>query len=157
IAEFLHDFPKGKAKTLFATHYHELNELENKFERVKNFNVSVKESGNKVIFLRKLQPGGSQHSFGIHVAKMAGIPPAVVNRANELLEELEEKTIAKNLQNKIKKMPSREMQLSIFQQEDPVLNKLKEWLEQVDPNTLTPIEALMKLHELKDQLKKKQL
>lgn len=154
IAEFLHDFPKGKAKTLFATHYHELNELENKFERVKNFNVSVKEAGNKVIFLRKLQPGGSQHSFGIHVAKMAGIPPAVVSRANELLEELEEKTIAKNLQNRIKKMPVREMQLSIFQQEDPVLNKLKEWLEQVDPNTLTPIEALMKLHELKDHLKK---
>ncbi len=156
IAEFLHDFPKGKAKTLFATHYHELNELENKFERIRNYNVSVKEAGNKVIFLRKLQPGGSQHSFGIHVAKMAGIPPAVVSRANELLEELEEKTIARNLRDKVKKLPAREMQLSIFQQEDPATTKLKEWLEQVDPNTLTPIEALMKLHELKDHLRKKE-
>lgn len=155
IAEFLHDYPKGKAKTLFATHYHELNELENKFERIKNFNVSVKEAGNKVIFLRKLQPGGSQHSFGIHVAKMAGIPSHVVNRANEILEELEEKTIAKNLQNKVKKMPVREMQLSIFQQEDPEIVKLKEWMEKIDPNALTPIEALMKIHEMKDKLKRK--
>ncbi|MEO6169158.1 MAG: DNA mismatch repair protein MutS [Chitinophagales bacterium] len=153
IAEFLHDYPKGKAKTLFATHYHELNELENKFERIKNYNVSVKEAGNKVIFLRKLQPGGSQHSFGIHVAKMAGIPSPVVNRANEILEELEEKTIAKSLQNKIKKMPAREMQLSIFQQEDPAITRLREWMEKVDPNALTPIEALMKLHEIKEKLK----
>jgi DNA mismatch repair protein MutS len=155
IAEFLHDHPKGKPKTLFATHYHELNELENKFERIKNFNVSVKETGNKVIFLRKLQPGGSQHSFGIHVAKMAGIPSPVVNRANEILGELEEKTIAKNLQNKIKKLPARELQLSIFQQEDPEVTRLKEWIEKVDPNALTPIEALMKLHEIKEKMKGK--
>lgn len=155
IAEFLHDFPKGKAKTLFATHYHELNELENKFERIKNYNVSVKEAGNKVIFLRKLQPGGSQHSFGIHVARMAGIPAQVVTRANEILEELEEKKIAKNLQNRIKKMPVREVQLSIFQQEDPALRKLIQWMAEVNPNTLTPIEALMKLQEIKDQLQGK--
>lgn len=151
IAEFLHDYPKGKAKTLFATHYHELNELENKFERIKNYNVSVRESGNKVIFLRKLLPGGSQHSFGIHVAKMAGIPPAVVERANEILHELEEKTIAGNLANKIRKMPLKQMQLSIFQ-EDPEILKMKEWIERMDPNTLTPIEALLKLHEWRDKL-----
>ena len=155
IAEFLHGFPKGKAKTLFATHYHELNELENKFERIKNYNVSVKEAGNKVIFLRKLQPGGSQHSFGIHVAKMAGIPSQVVSRANEILEELEEKKIARNMQNRIKKMPVREWQLSIFQQEDPAMLKLKQWIAEVNPNALTPIEALMKLQELKEQLEGK--
>lgn len=155
IAEFLHDFPKGKAKTLFATHYHELNELENKFERIKNYNVSVKEAGNKVIFLRKLQPGGSQHSFGIHVAKMAGIPSQVVSRANEILEELEEKKIARNMHNRIKKMPVREWQLSIFQQEDPAMLKLKQWIAELNPNTLTPIEALMKLQELKEQLQGK--
>lgn len=155
IAEFLHDYPKGRAKTLFATHYHELNELEKKFERIRNFNVSVQETGNKVIFLRKLQPGGSQHSFGIHVARMAGIPQQVVHRANEILAELEENTIAKNLQNKIRKMPAREFQLSIFEQGDPELAKLKEWMEMIDPNALTPIEALMKLHEIKGKLKGK--
>ncbi|MBA3649222.1 MAG: DNA mismatch repair protein MutS [Chitinophagales bacterium] len=154
IAEFLHNHPKGKPKTLFATHYHELNELENKFERIKNYNVSVRESANKVIFLRKLQRGGSEHSFGIHVAKMAGIPQEVVNRANELLEELEQKTIAKNLQQKIRRLPKNNMQLNLFQVEDPKLAKLKEWLRLVDPNTLTPIEALMKLHEMKDRMGK---
>jgi len=153
IAEFLHNHAKGKPKTLFATHYHELNELENKFERIKNFNVSIKETGNKVIFLRKLQPGGSEHSFGIHVAKMAGIPSSVVQRANEILAELEQKTISKDLQNKIKKIPAREMQLSIFSAEDPELKKIKEWISQFDPNTLTPIEALMKLMEIKEKLK----
>ncbi|MCY7410101.1 MAG: DNA mismatch repair protein MutS [Chitinophagales bacterium] len=153
IAEFLHDHLKGKAKTLFATHYHELNELENKFERIKNFNVSVKETGNKVIFLRKLQAGGAEHSFGIHVAKMAGIPNSVVNRANEIMGELEQKTIAKDLQNKIRNLPTREMQLSIFSAEDPELKKIKEWLAQIDTNALTPIEALMKIAEMKGKMK----
>jgi DNA mismatch repair protein MutS len=154
IAEFLHNHPRGKPKTLFATHYHELNELENKFERIRNYNVSVKETGNRVIFLRKLQPGGSEHSFGIHVAKMAGIPSTVVDRANEILGDLEQKTIAKNLQNKIKKITTRDFQLNLFQMEDPEVAKLREWIEKVDPNTLTPIEALMKLHEIKDKMKK---
>ena len=154
IAEFLHNHPKGRPKTLFATHYHELNELEKKFERIKNFNVSVKETGNKVIFLRKLQPGGSEHSFGIHVAKMAGIPSSVIGRANEILQELEQNTIAKNLQNKMKKLPSRDLQLNMFQMEDPEVARLREWLEKVDPNALTPIEALMKLHEIKEKLKR---
>ncbi|MFI5135027.1 MAG: DNA mismatch repair protein MutS, partial [Chitinophagales bacterium] len=155
IAEFLHNHPHGgKPKTLFATHYHELNELENKFERIKNFNVSVKETGNRVIFLRKLQPGGAEHSFGIHVAKMAGIPPSVVQRADEIMEELEQKTISKNLQYKIKKISTREMQLSIFSADDPELMKIKEWLSQFEPNTLTPIEALMKLMEIKEKMKK---
>jgi len=154
IAEFLHNHPKGKPKTLFATHYHELNELENKFERIKNFNVSVKETGNRVIFLRKLQPGGAEHSFGIHVAKMAGIPPSVVQRADEIMEDLEQKMISKNLQDKIKKISTREMQLSIFSADDSELAKIKEWISQFDPNTLTPIEALMKLMEIKEKLKK---
>ncbi len=155
IAEYLHDHPKGKPRTLFATHYHELNELENKFHSIKNFNVSVKETGNKVIFLRKLQPGGAEHSFGIHVAKMAGIPNSVVNRANEIMEELEQKTIAKDLQKRIKKLPVREMQLSIFSAPDPQVEKIKEWLSAIDTNALTPIEALMKLNEIKSKLSDK--
>ena len=106
-----------------------------------------------MIFLRKLQPGGAEHSFGIHVAKMAGIPSSVVQRADEILAELEQKTISKDLQNRIKKIPAREMQLSIFSAEDPELKKIKEWLSQFDPNTLTPIEALMKLMEIKDKMK----
>jgi DNA mismatch repair protein MutS len=106
-----------------------------------------------VIFLRKLQPGGAEHSFGIHVAKMAGIPSSVVNRADEILAELEQKTISKDLHNKIKRMPAREMQLSIFSAEDPEMKKIKEWISQFDPNTLTPIEALMKLMEIKEKLK----
>jgi len=154
IAEFLHNHPKGKPKTLFATHYHELNELENKFERIKNFNVSVKETGNRVIFLRKLQPGGAEHSFGIHVAKMAGIPPSVVERADEIMGEMEEKKISKNLKDRVKKISAREMQLSIFSADDPEMEKIKEWISQFDPNTLTPIEALMKLMEIKERLKK---
>ncbi len=107
-----------------------------------------------MIFLRKLQRGGSEHSFGIQVVKMAGIPQEVVNRANELLEELEQKTIAKNLQQKIRRLPKNNMQLNLFQVEDPELAKLKEWLRLVDPNTLTAIEALMKLHEMKDKMGK---
>lgn len=153
IAEYLHDHAKGKPKTLFATHYHELNELEKKFTRICNFNVSVKETGNRVIFLRKLQPGGAEHSFGIHVAKMAGIPPTVVDRANEIMAELEQKTISKNLKDRVKKIQTQEMQLSIFTAADPELAKIREWISQFDPNTLTPIEALMKLMEIKEKLK----
>lgn len=154
IAEYLHNHPKGRPKTLFATHYHELNELESKFERIRNYNVSVKEAGQRVIFLRKLQPGGAEHSFGIHVAKMAGIPPAVVERAGEIMAELEQKTISKNLKERVKKISAREMQLSIFSADDPELVKIREWISQFDPNTLTPIEALMKLHEIRQQFTK---
>lgn len=139
---------------MFATHYHELNELENKFERIRNYNVSVKEAGQRVIFLRKLQPGGAEHSFGIHVAKMAGIPPAVVERADEIMAELEQKTISKNLKDRVKKISAREMQLSIFSADDPELVKIREWISQFDPNTLTPIEALMKLHEIRQKFTK---
>jgi DNA mismatch repair protein MutS len=153
IAEYLHNHPKGRPKTLFATHYHELNELEHKFERIRNFNVSVKETGQRVIFLRKLQPGGAEHSFGIHVAKMAGIPPAVVARAGEIMAELEQKTISKDLKDRVKKIAAREMQLSIFSADDPELARIKEWIIQFDPNTLTPIEALMKLAEIREKLR----
>jgi DNA mismatch repair protein MutS len=153
IAEFLHNHAKGKPKTLFATHYHELNELEKKFERIKNYNVTVKETGNRVIFLHRLQPGGAEHSFGIHVAKMAGIPAAVVARANQIMEELEQKTVSHDLHDSVKKLTIREQQLSIFSPEEPQLKKIREWFSLIDPNTLTPLEALMKLMEMKDQLK----
>lgn len=151
IAEYLHDNPnKVRPKTLFATHYHELNELEEKFERIKNYHITTKEVGNKVIFLRKLVPGGSQHSFGIHVAKMAGMPPKLVERANEILQQLEQKSLGTEGQKKIKtKKEKQDYQLSIFQLDDPNLIKIREMIENIDINTLTPVEALMKLNEIK--------
>jgi DNA mismatch repair protein MutS len=152
IAEYLHNHPKFKAKTLFATHYHELNELADKYPRVKNYNISTKEIGNKVLFLRKLVPGGSKHSFGIHVAKMAGMPKEIVGRANEILKQLEQKHINGDFQDKVKNIPAN-MQLSIFDAEDPVAAELKEMIDQLDINTLTPVEALLKLNELKSKLK----
>jgi DNA mismatch repair protein MutS len=152
IAEYLHNHPKFKAKTLFATHYHELNELADKYPRVKNYNISTKEIGNKVLFLRKLVPGGSKHSFGIHVAKMAGMPKEIVGRANEILKQLEQKHIDGDFQDKVKNIPAN-MQLSIFDAEDPVAAELKEMIDQLDINTLTPVEALLKLNELKSKLK----
>ncbi|MEO5673607.1 MAG: DNA mismatch repair protein MutS [Chitinophagales bacterium] len=162
IAEFLHNHPKGKPKTLFATHYHELNELHTNFGRIKNYNVSVKEMANKVIFLRKLQEGGSEHSFGIHVARMAGIPNAVIQRANEILTEMEQKTISRDGTqtnssgiSRMKRLHAREVQLSIFNAEDPEVKKIREWLSQFDPNSLTPIEALMKLMEIREKLQAK--
>lgn len=152
IAEYLHNHPKFKAKTLFATHYHELNELADKYPRIKNFNISTKEIGNKVLFLRKLVPGGSKHSFGIHVAKMAGMPKEIVGRANEILKQLEQKHIDSDFQEKVKNIPAN-MQLSIFDAEDPIAAELKEMIEDLDINTLTPVEALLKLNELKNKLK----
>lgn len=153
IAEYLHENGKSKPKTLFATHYHELNEMERQYPRIKNFNVSVKETGNKILFLRKLIAGGSEHSFGIHVAKLAGMPSKVVNRANEILHRLEEtRTDAGNSEGTtIQGLPGEKdaMQLSFFQLDDPVLSQIKDEIQQTDINTLTPVEALMKLNEIK--------
>ncbi len=155
IAEYLHNHPSAKAKTLFATHYHELNELSNSFNRIKNFNVSVKEVGNKVIFLRKLVPGGSEHSFGIHVAKMAGMPTQVLKRANEILLRLEnERTGGEHVKASLMKMQKQPVQLQMFSLDDPVLIKIRDVLNNLDVNTLTPVEALMKLDEIQKVLKK---
>ena len=151
IVEYIHEHPKAKAKTLFATHYHELNEMEKLFPRIKNYNVSVKEVDGKVIFLRKLVRGSSEHSFGIHVAKLAGLPNKVVNRANEILEQLE----VGNSNNPItdgskpeKKKPEA-VQLSLFQLDDPILEAVRDEINHLDINNLTPIEALNKLNEIK--------
>lgn len=155
IAEYIHENPTAKAKTLFATHYHELNEMTNTFKRIKNYNVSVKEINNKIIFLRKLVEGGSNHSFGIHVAKMAGMPKKMLDRANEVLAKLEAshagQTTEKNKGTTNKKIPVNvdDFQLSFFQLDDPVLENIKEELINIDINTLTPVEALMKLNEIK--------
>jgi DNA mismatch repair protein MutS len=171
IVEFLHEHPSARAKTLFATHYHELNDLADTMKRVKNFNVSVKESGNKVLFMRKLVPGGSAHSFGIHVAKMAGMPVKVLNRANEILLQLESSHSGAELNpqpgnagkqqtvpaesgfspaiDSTHKKTKEDFQLSFFQLNDPVLEQIKEEIEKTDLNTLTPIEALLKLNEIK--------
>lgn len=151
IADFIHE-QKHKAKTLFATHYHELNEMCESYSRIKNYNVSVKEVGNKVIFLRKLAEGGSNHSFGIHVAKMAGMPPSVLGKANKVLAQLEKSHSAEELSAKAKIVSANtkeEMQLSFFQLDDPTLIQIKEELINIDINTLTPVEALMKLNEIK--------
>ncbi|WP_039866010.1 DNA mismatch repair protein MutS [Pedobacter sp. BAL39] len=149
IAEFLHTHPTAKPKTLFATHYHELNELANTMSRIKNFNVSIKELGNKVIFLRKLIPGGSEHSFGIHVAKMAGMPPKLIARANEILKKLEvDRTEGQSIKDSIKKVQNQAYQLHMFAVEDPVLVKIRDTLNNLDVNILTPVEALMKLDEI---------
>ena len=164
IAEYLHNQPVNRAKTLFATHYHELNEMTNYFPRIKNFNVSVKELNNKIIFLRKLAEGGSEHSFGIHVARMAGMPKIVIERANQVLRKLEkehemeltpegvevsgsEGSEAKSTRKKI--MSDDDVQLSIFQLDDPVLEQIKADILKTDINTLTPVEALLKLNEIK--------
>ncbi len=151
MVEYIHEHPKAKAKTLFATHYHELNEMEGSFERVKNFNVSVKELQDKVIFIRKLKKGGSEHSFGIHVARMAGMPKSVVNRANEILVELEKGHTKKSLTKPIADLAEKRegFQLSIFQLEDPVLKQIRDEIKNMDINNLTPVEALNKLNEIK--------
>lgn len=151
IVEFLHEHPVAHPKTLFATHYHELNELESSFNRVKNYNVSVKELDNKVIFLRKLIPGGSEHSFGIHVAKMAGMPKSVVKRAHEILKELEGTYRKKSLTKPVKELAQHRegYQLSIFQLDDPVLSQIRDQIKGLDINNVTPIEALNTLNEIK--------
>jgi len=149
IAEYLHEM-KFKPKTLFATHYHELNEMSSTFSRIKNFNVSVKEAGEKVLFLRKLVPGGSNHSFGIHVAQMAGMPGRVVGRAKEVLMQLEQTKTGDQLSAKTKQVAKdAAMQLSFFQLDDPVLEQIRDEISKIDINTLTPVEALMKLNEIK--------
>lgn len=152
IVEYIHEHPNAKAKTLFATHYHELNEMERSFPRIKNYNVSVKEVGNKVIFLRKLVPGGSEHSFGIHVAKMAGMPKSIVSRANEILKQLEKENRQEGISGKSVKAvtaPAAGYQLSFFQLDDPVLSQVRDEIRDLDVNNLTPIEALNKLNEIK--------
>lgn len=172
IAEYIHEHPTAKAKTLFATHYHELNEMANRLHRIKNFNVSVKEIGNKILFMRKLVAGGSEHSFGIHVAKMAGMPKKVLDRANQILVQLESQrenkesgvgsTEQKGIDTPIKvnktdvkntlTKADENLQLSFFQLNDPVLENIKDELQKTDINTLTPIEALMKLNEIKKMI-----
>ncbi len=152
ISEYLHEHP-ARAKTLFATHYHELNEMQATFERIKNFNVSVKELKNHVLFLRKLTPGGSEHSFGIHVAKMAGMPQQVIYKANKILKKLEKSHSSEELNDKLQSA-QHEMQLSFFNLDDPLLEQIKEEITHLDINTLTPVEALMKLNEIKRLLTK---
>ena len=153
IAEFLHNNKKAKPKTLFATHYHELNELEDKLPRVRNFHITNKEVGNKVIFLRKLAPGGSTHSFGIHVARLAGMPPSLLQRADEILHQLEEKHLGSPIGDSLKKMPAPKMQLSIFDAHTATFQQIRQLLEDIDINRLTPVEALLKLQEIKNTLK----
>ncbi|MCR8668777.1 DNA mismatch repair protein MutS [Aestuariibaculum sp. M13] len=153
ISEYLHEHP-AKPKTLFATHYHELNEMTETFKRIKNFNVSVKELKDNVLFLRKLVEGGSEHSFGIHVAKMAGMPQQVLRRANQVLKKLEKSHSSEELTEKVKSMEN-EMQLSFFNLDDPLLENIKEEILETDIDTLTPVEALMKLNEIKRMLVKK--
>ena len=154
IAEYLHEHP-SKAKTLFATHYHELNEMTVTFERIKNFNVSVKELKDTIIFLRKLVSGGSNHSFGIHVAKLAGMPNQVIHRASKILKQLEKNQTSEEVKETLKEVQQDEMQLSFFQLDDPLLEDLREEILTTNLDTLTPIEALMKLNEIKRMLIKK--
>jgi len=154
IAEYLHQHPKYQPKTLFATHYHELNEMTNQLNRIKNYNVSVKEVNNKILFLRKLVAGGSQHSFGIHVAQIAGMPQEVIKRAQIILSKLEKThdidSEKQNRSEKTTKTPeNKDVQLSFFQLNDPVLEQIHDQLIAIDINTLTPVEALMKLHQIK--------
>ncbi len=151
MVEYIHEHSSAKAKTLFATHYHELNEMESTFPRVKNYNVTIKELNNKVIFLRKLVRGGSEHSFGIHVARMAGMPPSVVKRANEILAEMEQSQQDKSLHKPVEELGKHRegYQLSFFQLEDPVLKQIRDQIKVLDINNLTPVEALNKLNEIK--------
>ncbi|SHI91956.1 DNA mismatch repair protein MutS [Algibacter luteus] len=153
ISEYLHEHP-AKPKTLFATHYHELNEMSETFARIKNFNVSIKELKDNVLFLRKLVEGGSAHSFGIHVAKMAGMPQQVLHRANKILKKLEQSHSSEELTDKVKSIKD-EMQLSFFNLDDPLLENIKDEILHIDIDTLTPVEALMKLNEIKRMLVKK--
>ncbi len=154
IAEYLHEHP-ANPKTLFATHYHELNDMSETFERIKNFTVSIKELKDTIIFLRKLVPGGSEHSFGIHVAKLAGMPSSVIHRANKMLKKLEESHATDDIKDKLKNAIDEDIQLSFFKLDDPLLEDIKEEILAVNIDTLTPIEALMKLNEIKRMLTKK--
>ncbi len=151
ISEYLHEHP-CKPKTLFATHYHELNDMCDTFDRIKNYNVAVKETKDNVLFLRKLTPGGSQHSFGIHVAKMAGMPQHVVKKAQKMLKQLEKSHKSEDISDTLKQSQEEEMQLSFFNLDDPLLEEIKNEIIDIDINTLTPVEALMKLNEIKRML-----
>ena len=153
IAEYLHQHPT-QPKTLFATHYHELNEMQNNFSRIKNYHITIQENKNNVIFLRKLVAGGSEHSFGIYVAKLAGMPTKVVNRAKEILKTLEDSRSQNQNTENIKRVTEENLQLSFFQLDDPALESIREELTQIDINTLTPIEALMKLNKIKSMIGK---
>jgi DNA mismatch repair protein MutS len=152
IVEFLHHSPAAP-KTLFATHYHELNELENKLPGVKNFHVTNKEVGNKIIFLRKLAPGGSTHSFGIHVARMAGMPPALIDRANDILQQLEDKHASKDTSEVLQQVSTPKLQLSIFDAHSQTFDEIRKMLQDTDINRLTPVEALLKLQEIKQKIR----
>jgi DNA mismatch repair protein MutS len=154
ITEYLHNQSNCRPKTLFATHYHELNQLAEDFPRIKNFNVAVKEVDNKVVFLRKLKPGGSAHSFGIHVAQMAGMPQPIVLRASEIMQHLEKDHVTHEHKKRVREIPKNNFQLSIFEPADPRLEELKEKLTLVDVNTLSPIEALLKLNEFQKLIQK---
>ena len=154
IAEYLHEHPT-RAKTLFATHYHELNDMSETFDRIKNFNVSVKEMKDKVIFIRKLVPGGSKHSFGIHVAKLAGMPTPVLHRANKMMSHLEKSHASEDIQAKIKAAAQKDVQLSFINLDDPLLEEIKEEILSTNIDALTPIDALMKLNEIKRMITKK--
>lgn len=152
IVEHIHEHPKAQARTLFATHYHELNEMEKSFKRIRNYNVSVKEIDNRIIFLRKLERGGSEHSFGIHVAKMAGMPKSIVKRSGEILIQLESDNRKQGISGKPLTQVSEQregFQLSFFQLDDPVLCQIRDEILNLDVNNLTPIEALNKLNEIK--------
>lgn len=155
IAEYLHEHKQYRAKVLFATHYHELNDMAELFPRIKNFHVSVKEIDNKILFLRKLEQGGSEHSFGIHVARMAGMPYQVLRRADEILKQLE-KSRSGN-EGKRRKIEKKDpgYQLSFIALDDPLLLDIKEQIIDLDINSLTPVEALMKLNDIKNLLQKK--
>lgn len=157
IVEYIHEHPKAKARTLFATHYHELNEMEKSFKRIKNYNVSVKEIDNKIIFLRKLERGGSEHSFGIHVAKMAGMPKSIVKRANDILHQLESDNRKQGISKPLKEVSENRggMQLSFFQLDDPILCQIRDEMLSLDVNNLTPLDALNKLNEIKRIVKGK--
>lgn len=157
IVEYIHEYPKAKAKTLFATHYHELNEMEKSFKRIKNYNVSVKDIDNKIIFLRKLVPGGSEHSFGIHVAKMAGMPQSIVKRADAILKQLETDNRKQGISKPISDITEQRegFQLSFFQLDDPILSQVRDEILSLDVNNLTPVDALNKLNEIKKIVKGK--
>ena len=148
IVEHLHNSNESRAKTLFATHYHELNELTNDFPRIKNFNVAVKEMGDKIVFMRKLKKGGSNHSFGIHVAQMAGMPNQVVLRAHDILGHLEKDKISDKTKERLEERPKANFQLSMFEA-NPAFDKINELLDAIDINTISPVEALLKLNEIK--------
>jgi len=159
ISEYINEHPLFKPKVLFATHYHELNEMASRFSRIKNYHISVKEAGNKVLFLRKMEPGGSEHSFGIHVARMAGMPRQVLQRADEMLRILETSHGGDTFQapasrKKQKSSGGDPLQLSFIQLNDPLLEQIRDDILDTDINTLTPVEALMKLNEIKNLLKK---